>query len=156
MEQGEIYEYFLTRVEEDLSPLGYRRSGKGMLFYRYCADKQVACGIEMQKSGFNYPGSYSFTFNLVCVSVHCFSPQPKTLTLKHLKSSFCYPHNERIGSVCRGRDHWWKITEEYLAEYGLNGYYERLIQADILKSGAYLNEKAKSKESLVSRTGESK
>lgn len=113
--------------------------------------------FRMAQSKWNKtPEETASLFNLVCVSVHCFSPQPKTLTLKHLKSSFCYPHNERIGSVCRGRDHWWKITEEYLAEYGLNGYYERFIQADILKSGAYLNEKAKSKESLVSRTGESK
>lgn len=59
-----IYEYVLSRITEDLLPYGYKRSGKGTLFYKYSADKKVACAFEMQKSVFNSADDYSFTFNL--------------------------------------------------------------------------------------------
>ena len=69
MDMTSIYEYILSRIAEDLSQYGYKRSGKGSLFYRYSADKKVACAFEMQKSMFNLPDNYSFTFNLGCIAL---------------------------------------------------------------------------------------
>ena len=43
----QMYEYILFRIQEQLEKDGYRRSGKSALFYRYHADKQVACVLGM-------------------------------------------------------------------------------------------------------------
>jgi hypothetical protein len=53
---------------------------------------------------------------------------------------------ERIGPLCRGGDYWWEITEEFVAEYGLKGYYDRFIQGDMKKCAAYLDGLAAKKE----------
>lgn len=41
MDSSTIYEYILSRVQADLTPYGYSRSGKSALFYRYSADKKL-------------------------------------------------------------------------------------------------------------------
>ena len=147
MEHTEIYDYFLSRVQADLSKYGYSRSGKGTLFYRYSADKKVACAIEMQKSAFNYPGSTSFTFNLLCVGIFELSGYSNgRLTVPAIRA--CLQNAfiaKRIGSLCRGRDYWWKITDEILNMYRLEEYYDRFIQIDIKKSAEYLDELAMKK-----------
>ncbi len=151
MEHTEIYEYILSRTEADLAAFGYKRSGKGSLFYRYSADKTVACGIEMQKSMYNYPGSYSFTFNLTCVGL-CDLPgyEKKTLTLAQLKLRLRGFHAERIGMLFRGRDYWWNVTEETLRDCSLAEYYDKCIREDIEKSAALLLERAGKKEAACS------
>ena len=70
MDSAVIYESVLSNVQADLLEYGYARSGKSALFYRYSADKKVGCCIEMQKSMFNFPDNYSFTFNLLCVGLY--------------------------------------------------------------------------------------
>ena len=141
MDSTEIYGYILSRVEADLSPCGYSRSGKGALFYRFTADKRVGCAVELQRSLFNSPESYSFTFNLLCVGLR--DPDDyygEKLTVSALRACMKNPYvAERIGPLCR-------ITEEFVAEYGLKGYYDRFIQGDMKKCAAYLDGLAAGKE----------
>lgn len=148
MDNTEICGYILSRVETDLSPCGYSRSGKGSLFYRFTADKRVGCAVELQRSLFNSPESYSFTFNLLCVGLRDLDDYSgEKLTVSALKACMKKPYvAERIGPLCRGGDYWWEITEEFVAEYGLKGYYDRFIQGDMKKCAAYLDGLAAGKE----------
>ena len=129
MDMTSIYEYILSRIAEDLSPYGYKRSGKSSLFYRYSADKKVACAFEMQKSMFNLPDNYSFTFNLGCIALYNLNGYYKDkLTLETAKLALRYDAGcMRLGHLSRGCDYWWNITDEILKDFGT---------CDILINGA--------------------
>ena len=144
MDSSVIYEYLLSRIQEDLANYGYSRSGKSGLFYRYSADKKVGCVIEMQKSMLNSPESYSFTFNLLCVGLYDLDDYfNDRLTISAIRTCLQNPFiTERIGVLCRGRDYWWEITDDVLNEYNLKEFYDNFIQNDIRKSILYLDELA--------------
>lgn len=151
IEPAQMYEALLSQMEKDLAEYGYKRSGKSALFYRYFADKKVVCGIEMQKSMFNTLDSYSFTMNLVCIAkyeLHGYFQEK--LTLSCLKTGLRSPAVLRMGHLCRGCDYWYELSEEILAEYGLQEYYTRFVRKDIQKSADYLNQLALKKESVFS------
>ena len=144
-----IYESVLTNVQTELLTYGYTRSGKSTLFYRYSADKKVGCCIEMQKSMFNSPDSYSFTFNLLCIgSYELRGYRDRSLTVSVLKSCFSNPFvSKRIGTICRGGDYWWEITPEILEYVDPEEYYDRYIRNDIKAAAAYLDELSEKKQS---------
>ena len=144
MDSSVIYEYLLSRIQEDLANYGYSRSGKSGLFYRYSADKKVGCVIEMQKSMLNSPESYSFTFNLLCVGLYDLDDYfNDRLTISAIRTCLQNPFiTERIGVLCRGGDYWWEITDDVLNEYNLKEFYDNFIQNDIRKSILYLDELA--------------
>ena len=154
MDSTVIYEYLLSRIQEDLANYGYRRSGKSGLFYRYSADKKVGCVIEMQKSMLNSPESYSFTFNLLCVGLYDLDDYfNDRLTISAIRTCLQNPFiTERIGILCRGRDYWWEITDDILSEHSMQAYYDRFILNDIQKSAVYLDEQAEKKESVYTDT----
>jgi len=148
MDSTKIYEYILSRMNDDLAPFGYCRSGKSTLFYRYSLDKKVACCIELQKSMFNSPESYSFTFNLLCVGIYDLDGYfNDKLTISAVKKCFQNPFiTERIGILCYGRDYWWKITDDILQKYTVEDYYSRFIHNDIEKAVYHLKELSEMKE----------
>lgn len=150
MENEVIYETLLSKVQAELEPFGFKRSGKSTLFYRYSHDKKIACGLQMQKSMFNGPEELSFTFNYVCICTKDLRGYSKEhMTLKTVKAGLGdFRIFERIGSLCRGRDHWWRITEEILIQYSLEDYYRRFIQRDILKTAQHLDIAAEIKAKL--------
>ena len=154
MDSTVIYEYLLSRIQEDLANYGYSRSGKSGLFYRYSADKKVGCVIEMQKSMLNSPESYSFTFNLLCVGLYDLDDYfNDRLTISAIRTCLQNPFiTERIGILCRGRDYWWEITDDILSEHSMQAYYDRFILNDIQKSAIYLDEQAGKKESVYTDT----
>ena len=154
MDSTVIYEYLLSRIQEDLANYGYSRSGKSGLFYRYSADKKVGCVIEMQKSMLNSPESYSFTFNLLCVGLYDLDDYfNDRLTISAIRTCLQNPFiTERIGVLCRGRDYWWEITDDILSEHSMQAYYDRFILDDIQKSAVYLDEQAGKKESVYTDT----
>ena len=154
MDSTVIYEYLLSRIQEDLANYGYSRSGKSGLFYRYSADKKVGCVIEMQKSMLNSPESYSFTFNLLCVGLYDLDDYfNDRLTISAIRTCLQNPFiTERIGVLCRGRDYWWEITDDILSEHSMQAYYDRFILNDIQKSAVYLDEQAEKKESVYTDT----
>ena len=154
MDSTVIYEYLLSRIQEDLANYGYSRSGKSGLFYRYSADKKVGCVIEMQKSMLNSPESYSFTFNLLCVGLYDLDDYfNDRLTISAIRTCLQNPFiTERIGVLCRGRDYWWEITDDILSEHSMQAYYDRFILNDIQKSAVYLDEQARKKESVYTDT----
>ena len=154
MDSTVIYEYLLSRIQEDLANYGYSRSGKSGLFYRYSADKKVGCVIEMQKSMLNSPESYSFTFNLLCVGLYDLDDYfNDRLTISAIRTCLQNPFiTERIGILCRGRDYWWEITDDILSEHSMQAYYDRFILNDIQKSAVYLDEQAEKKESVYTDT----
>jgi len=154
MDSTAIYEYLLSRIQEDLANYGYSRSGKSGLFYRYSADKKVGCVIEMQKSMLNSPESYSFTFNLLCVGLYDLDDYfNDRLTISAIRTCLQNPFiTERIGILCRGRDYWWEITDDILSEHSMQAYYDRFILNDIQKSAVYLDEQAGKKESVYTDT----
>ena len=141
MENEVIYEALLSKVQAELEPFGFKRSGKSTLFYRYSHDKKIACGLQMQKSMFNGPEGLSFTFNLLCICVKELKNYSKEhMTIAAIKAGFGdFRVFERIGSLCRGRDHWWNVTDEILSQYSLEDYYTRFIQKDILKTAQHLD-----------------
>ncbi len=147
MENVKIYESILSNVATELTHFGFQRSGKSTLFYRYSYDKKIACALQMQKSMFNGPEGLSFTFNLSCVCVKEWKyPAKEKLTLAMIKASFQdYRLYDRIGTLCRGKDHWWHITEETLKNYSLEEYYDRFIRKDILHTAHHLDVRAESK-----------
>ncbi len=145
-----ICEYVLSRVYDDLASYGYKRSGKGKLFYRYTAGGKVGCAVEMKKSMFNSSESFSFTFNISCVALYELKGYAKEkLTLEALKrtagNSF---GGMRIGSLCRGGDYWWEITADIANEYPMEEYYNRFVRNDIEKAACYLEELACKKEQV--------
>lgn len=150
MDSMSIYEYILSRIAEDLLPYGYKRSGKGKLFYRYSADKKVACAFEMQKSMFNFPDDYSFTFNLGCIALYNLNGYYKDkLTLETAKLALRHEAGcMRLGHLSRGYDYWWNVTDEILKDFSIGEYYNRFLQPDIVKAAEYLNEQARKKESV--------
>ena len=77
MDINVIYEYLLSKISEDLSAYGYKRSGKSTLFYRYSADKKVGCAFEMQKS----LGKSSFIALLNACEIRLFSARLTVCTL---------------------------------------------------------------------------
>ncbi len=98
MDSKAVYDHVLSRVEEDLKHYGYKRSGKGRLFYRYSADGKVGCVFEMQKSAYNTTDSQSFTFNVGCVALYELSGYYKAkLTAEPLKLMLKSPSAERLG-----------------------------------------------------------
>lgn len=147
MEQNSIYEYILSRVQTDLARYGYERSGKSRFFYQYAVGGKVGCIIEMQKSMFNFPDSYSFTFNLGCVGLYQLSGfQKEKLTLDVLRNSLKNPYVAiRIGQLRRGADYWWEINDSILKMYTLEEYYNRFIQKDIECAADNLKELADQK-----------
>ena len=149
-----IYEYILSRIQEDLANYGYSRSGKSGLFYRYSADKKVGCAFEMQKSMFNLPDDYSFTFNLGCIALYNLNGYDKDkLTLKTVKLALTFQVDfQRLGDLCRGNDYWWNITNEILSDFSIEEYYNRFLHADIIKGAEYLDEQARKKESVYTVT----
>jgi hypothetical protein len=153
MDMTSIYEYILSRIADDLLPYGYKRSGKGRLFYRYSADKKVGCAFEMQKSMFNFPGDYSFTFNLGCIALYNMNGYYKDkLTLETVKLAANHPQlSARLGHVSRGCDYWWNITDEILHDYSIEEYYTRFLHPDIIKGAEYLSEQARKKESVYTK-----
>lgn len=149
MDMTSIYEYILSRIAEDLLRYGYKRSGKGTLFYRYSADRQIACGIQMQKSMYNSPESCSFTFNVGCIDIFELSDYyEEKLTLAPLKLALnsLYGGGIRLGHLSRGHDHWWEISDEILSDLSVEEYYNQFLQADILKCVQYLDEQTHKKE----------
>lgn len=149
MDMTLIYEYILSRIAEDLLPYGYTKNGKGLLFYRYSADRKIACGIEMQKSMFNSPESYSFTFNVGCIDIYELPDYHKErLTLEPLKLALKSPYGGgiRLGHLCRGHDYWWEITDETLSCISIEEFYRKFLQEDILKCARYLDEQTHKKE----------
>ena len=149
MDSMSIYEYVLSRITEDLLPYGYKRSGKGTLFYKYSADKKVACAFEMQKSAFNSADDYSFTFNLGCVALYNLNGYRKDkLTLETVKFALHPELSVRLGHLSRGCDYWWNITDEILKDFPIEEYYNRFLHSDIIKGAEYLNEQAFKKESV--------
>lgn len=157
MDSAVIYEAILSKVQADLLNYGYTRSGKSTLFYRYSADKKVGCCIEMQKSMFNLPDDYSFTFNFLCVgSYELNGYHDRRLTVSALKACFCNPFAyERIGAVCRGRDYWWKITSDILKNCDPEEYYDRCIKNDIKACAIYLDKLAEKKQMKYVQNGAS-
>lgn len=154
MEINAIYEYILSRITEDLASYGYKRSGKSSLFYRYSANKKVGCAFEMQKSMFNSPDNYSFTFNLGCIALNDLNEYYKdTLTLEAVKFALTFQAgSSRLGQVSRGYDYWWKITDETVSYVSIEEYYNRFLHPDIIKGAEYLDEQAQKKEESISRT----
>ncbi len=149
MDMTSICEYILSRITEDLLSHGYKRSGKGTLFYKYSADKKVACAFEMQKSMFNSPDDYSFTFNLGCVALYNLNGYRKDkLTLETVKFALHPELSERLGHLSRGCDYWWNITDEILKDFSIEEYYNRFLHSDVIKGAEYLNEQARKKESV--------
>ena len=150
MDITSIYEYILSRIDEDLASYGYKRSGKGTLFYRYSADKKVGCAFEMQKSMFNSPDNYSFTFNLGCIALYNLNGYHKdNLTLEALKLSLLLPSGGmRLGVLSRGFDHWWRIDKKTLKKCKIEKYYDQFLHQDIIKGAEYLNDQAQKKESV--------
>lgn len=148
MDSAVIYESVLSNVQADLLEYGYARSGKSALFYRYSADKKVGCCIEMQKSTFNFPDNYSFTFNLLCVGLYELDEYYNhKLTVSALKACLHNPFiSERIGIICRDRDYWWEITDAVSDKRDLEVYYTRFIQNDIKASASYLDKLAEKKQ----------
>ena len=148
MDINVIYEYILSRITEDLASYGYKRSGKGTLFYRYSADKKVGCAFEMQKSMFNSPDDYSFTFNLGCIALYNLNGYHKDkLTLEALKlSRLLQTGGKRLGVLSRGSDYWWSINNKTLRKFKIEKYYNQFLQKDIIKGAEYLNEQAQIKE----------
>ena len=145
-----IYEYILSRITEDLASYGYKRSGKSTLFYRYSADKKVGCAFEMQKSMFNSPDDYSFTFNLGCIALYNLNGYYKDkLTLETIKLALTFQAGfQRLGHLSRGNDYWWNITDEILKDFSIEEYYNRFLHADIIKGAEYLDDQARKKESV--------
>ena len=154
MDINVIYEYILSRIAEDLASYGYKRSGKSTLFYRYSADKKVGCVFEMQKSMFNLPDDYSFTFNLGCIALYNLNGYYKDkLTLETAKLALRYDAGcMRLGHLSRGNDYWWNITDEILSDFSIEEYYNRFLHSDIIKGAEYLDEQARKKEVSISRT----
>ena len=148
MDINVIYENILSRITEDLASYGYKRSGKGTLFYRYSADKKVGCAFEMQKSMFNSPDDYSFTFNLGCIALYNLNGYHKDkLTLEALKlSRLLQTGGKRLGVLSRGSDYWWSINNKTLRKFKIEKYYNQFLQKDIIKGAEYLNEQAQIKE----------
>ena len=148
-----IYEYILSRIQEDLANYGYSRSGKSGLFYRYSADKKVGCAFEMQKSMFNLTDDYSFTFNLGCIALYNLNGYYKDkLTLETVKLALTFQAGvQRLGHLSRGCDYWWNITDEILNNYSIEEYYNRFLQPDIIKGAEYLSEQARKKESVYTK-----
>lgn len=139
-----LYETVLTCAAGTLASHGFVRSGKSALFYHYSAGKKIACAIEMQKSMFNYPGSYSFTFNAACMGLSDFSGHNGSLTVSLIRTFLHQPNGshhswERLGMICRGCDYWWTISDELLTQYSLTEYYDRFLRADIEKAIAWLD-----------------
>ena len=153
MDITSIYEYILSRIAEDLLRYGYKRSGKSSLFYRYSADKKVGCAFEMQKSMFNSPDNYSFTFNLGCIALYNLNWYHKdNLTLETLKLSLLIPSGgKRLGQLSRGYDYWWSIDQKTLKKCKIEKYYDQFLQPDIVKGAEYLNEQASKKESVYNK-----
>ena len=156
MDITSIYEYILSRIAEDLLPYGYKRSGKGGLFYRYSEDKKVGCAFELQKSMFNSPDDYSFTFNLGCIALFNLNGYHKDkLTLEALKYSLTVQAGfMRLGHLSRGCDYWWNITDEILNDYSIEEYYNRFLHSDIIKGAEYLSEQARKKESVYTKNAQ--
>ena len=150
MDINVVYEYILSRITEDLLAYGYKRSGKSTLFYRYLSDKKVGCAFEMQKSTFNSPDDYSFTFNLGCIALYNLNGYYKDkLTLDTLKLALTFQAGfQRLGHLSRGHDYWWRITDEILSNYSIEEYYDRFLHCDVIKGAEYLDEQARQKESV--------
>ena len=157
MDSAVIYESVLSNVQADLLEYGYARSGKSALFYRYSADKKVGCCIEMQKSMFNFPDNYSFTFNLLCVGLYELDEYYNhKLTVSALKTCLHNPFiSERIGIICRGRDYWWRITSDILKNCDPEEYYDRCIKNDIKACAIYLDKLAEKKQMKYVQNGAS-
>ena len=152
MNSTDVYDYILSRVNEDLISYGYKRSGKGKLFYRYSADRKIACGIDMQKKIFNSPEGYyfSFTFDISCIALYELPDfYGEKLTLGQLKLALEDTgfFSERLGFMCRGGDYWWEITDETLRYTTIEEYYNCFLHDDIIKCARYLDEQAHKKES---------
>lgn len=152
MDNTTIYEYILSRITEDLIPFGYKRSGKSALFYRYSTDKKVGCVFEMQKSMFNLPNNYSFTFNLGCIALYNINGYRKDkLTLETVKFALHPELSVRLGHLSKDCDYWWAITDEILQDYSIEEYYDRFLRHDIIKGANFLDEQAREKESVYSK-----
>ena len=143
LEHEEYYSTLLNDMQSHLTQHGYRRSGQSGLFYRYDPDRSVACAIELQRSAFNYPGCYSFTFNLVCI--HLFNlaaPRPNKLSLPVIRAALRSPLAERLGVLTRRGDYWWSITDELSAVCPPAEYYQRFLHHDIEQGLCWLDSKA--------------
>lgn len=150
MDINAIYEYILSRISDDLTPYGYKRSGKSGLFYRYSSDKKVGCAFEMQKSMFNSLEGYSFTFNLGCIGLYnLYGYVGDKLTLKTLR--YALYDAIRLGHLTRGCDYWWEITDEILNDFPIDAYYNQFLHADVIKAADYLNELSHKKESVYNK-----
>ncbi len=152
MDSKEVYDHVLSRVEEDLKHYGYKRSGKGRLFYRYSADGKVGCAFEMQRSAYNTTDSQSFTFNIVCVALYELSGYNKTkLTAEPIKLMLKSTSAERLGGISRGYDYWWEFSGKILESFPIEDYYDRFLHADIVKCADYLDELSRKKERVYLR-----
>jgi len=154
---AQIYEYVLSRVQEQLEKDGYKRSGKGTVFYRYHTDKRLACVVGMQKSFDNGPESLFFTFNLDCVTVDEIMEADPTffgpaLNLTVLKTYLRSILSERIGHVCRGGDAWYEVSEYSLMGRKLSQYYDDTIGPDIDMVIKHLNDLVKNKSLRYNET----
>lgn len=147
MDINAIYHYIFSKINDDLAPYGFQRSGKSGLFYRYSANKKVGCAFEMQKSMFNSPECYSFTFNLGCIGLHNIRGYSgDKLTIKTLRYAFY--DGTRLGHLTRGCDYWWEITDEILHDFPIEAYYDQFLHKDVIKAAEILIEQARQKESV--------
>ena len=149
MDSKAVYDHVLSRVEEDLKHYGYKRSGKGRLFYRYSAYGKVGCVFEMQRSAYNTTDSQSFTFNVGCVALYELSGYYKAkLTAEPLKLILKSPSAERLGGISRGYDYWWEFSDKILESFPIEEYYDRFLHADIIKCAGYLDDLSRKKERI--------
>lgn len=141
----QMCEFVLSRMQELLEKDGYRRNGKGTIFYRYHADRRIACVLGMQKSVNNCYGNFEFTFNVGCVSIDdVMDADPNffgfRLTLAVLKEYLRSCLSDRIGFICRGYDVWYDLSEYGLMGRNISQYYNDTILPDIEKVRNCLNE----------------
>ena len=152
MDSKAVYDHVLSRVEEDLKHYGYKRSGKGRLFYRYSADGKVGCAVEMQKSAYSSGDNHRFTFNIGCVAIYELSGYGKEkLTTEVLKAVLRSTRMERLGGVSRGFDYWWEFSNDILDRFSAEEYYDRFLHGDIEKCANHLDEVSRKKEHVYLR-----
>ena len=144
------YEYVLSHMQKRLEQEGYKRSGKSGVFYRYHADRRVACILGMQKSMDNFSGISAFTFNVGCITIDEIIDAYSEfwewkLNLSVLKQALRSSLSERIGFICRGYDAWYDVSELELCGTSIEDYYSGIIEPDIEKTIVHIEQVLKNK-----------
>lgn len=135
-----MYDYILDEMAVQLSDYGFKRSGKGLLFYQYYENKKIVCGIKMQKSMDNCRGYHKFTFNIMCSSLRWEKDVVKQITLKHLQNYDYGVLYDRIGCVVGPGDKWYLITSNILCGNDEKWFYDKYLRQDIAAAGKFMND----------------